>query len=177
VSPQPAQRLRASRRPCRSSAARHSDLAAATMTSGLSLRKLFSPIPRMFIRSSTFLKPPFFWRYSTIRAAVAGPMPGSSSSSAALAVLTLIAALFGVFGDALAASGCAAGSDRRQGDRHERHRNRHSRDHHHRTRTRRIRARHDRTEHQRHHHDEPNHGLPPVVNVEPQGPSRVRGTV
>ena len=34
-----------------------------TVIIGFSFRKLFSPMPRMFIRSSTFLKLPFFWRY------------------------------------------------------------------------------------------------------------------
>ena len=33
---------------------------AVTVTSGFSFRKLFSPMPRTFIRSSGFLKPPFF---------------------------------------------------------------------------------------------------------------------
>src|SRR6185503_13331548 len=35
---------------------------AVTVMSGFILRKLFSPTPLTFIRSSTFLKPPFFWR-------------------------------------------------------------------------------------------------------------------
>ena len=54
--------------------------ADATVTSGFSLRKLFSPIPRTFMRSSTFLKPPLFSRYSRIRSAVDLPMPGSVSN-------------------------------------------------------------------------------------------------
>src|SRR5262249_49583525 len=63
--------------------------AAATVMSGLSLRKLFSPMPRTFIRSSGFLKLPFFCRYSMIRSAVALPMPGSASSCAAVAEFRL----------------------------------------------------------------------------------------
>jgi len=39
--------------------------------------------------SSIFLKPPFFCRYSTMRAAVAAPMPGRPSSCWAEAVLML----------------------------------------------------------------------------------------
>src|ERR1051325_10958575 len=54
------------------------------------LRKFFSPTPRTFISSSIFLNGPFFWRYSTMRAAVLAPMPGRLSSSPALAVLILI---------------------------------------------------------------------------------------
>ena len=54
-----------------------------------SLRKLFSPMPLTFISSSTFLKPPFFLRYSTMRVAVAGPMPGSASSCASVAAFRL----------------------------------------------------------------------------------------
>jgi len=37
--------------------------------SGLSFRNVFSPMPRTFIRSSIFLKAPFFSRYSMMRAA------------------------------------------------------------------------------------------------------------
>src|SRR5262249_59147210 len=58
-----------------------------TVTSGFSLRKFFSPIPLTFMRSSGFLNPPFFWRYSTIRSAMALPIPGRPSSCEALAVL------------------------------------------------------------------------------------------
>ena len=36
--------------------------ATVTVMSGFILRKLFSPTPLTFIRSSTFLKPPFFCR-------------------------------------------------------------------------------------------------------------------
>src|SRR5688572_27390740 len=54
--------------------------------SAFSLRKLASPTPRTFISSSIFLNPPFCCRYSTIRWAVAGPTPGSVSSSAIVAV-------------------------------------------------------------------------------------------
>ena len=80
------------RRRQRSRVARHRSLSliGATDTNGLSLRNDFSPMPRTFIRSSIFLKPPFFWRYSMILAAVAGPMPGSVSSSALEAVFRLI---------------------------------------------------------------------------------------
>src|SRR4051812_30663023 len=47
-------------------------------------------MPFTFIRSSTFLNPPFFWRYSTMRSAVVLPTPGSVSSCAADAVFRLI---------------------------------------------------------------------------------------
>src|SRR5262249_23600453 len=47
-------------------------------------------MPRTFINSSTFLNGPFFWRYSTMSAAVLAPMPGSASKSAADAVLMLM---------------------------------------------------------------------------------------
>src|SRR5687768_7988037 len=57
-----------------------------TVTSGFSFRKFFSPIPRTFIRSSIFLKPPLLSRYSRIRSAVDLPMPGSVSSWAIVAV-------------------------------------------------------------------------------------------
>jgi hypothetical protein len=67
-------------------------LAVVTVTSGFILRKLVSPMPRMFIRSSTFLNPPFFSRYSMIRSAMALPTPGIVSSWAALAVFRLTAA-------------------------------------------------------------------------------------
>ena len=60
------------------------------MTIGLSFRKAFSPIPLMFISSSTFLKPPFFCLCSTISCAVRAPIPGSFSSCAAVAVFKLI---------------------------------------------------------------------------------------
>ena len=53
---------------------------AAMVMYGFNFRKLFSPTPLTFIRSSSFLNPPFFCRYSTIRSAVALPIPGSPSS-------------------------------------------------------------------------------------------------
>src|SRR5204863_9623741 len=78
-------------------AARHdqsrSVLGVLTVTSVFNFRKFFSPMPRTFISSSGFLKPPFFCRYSTIRSAVALPMPGSASSCAAVAVLRLMGAV------------------------------------------------------------------------------------
>src|SRR5262249_644782 len=61
-----------------------------TVRYGFSFRKLFSPIPFTFIRSSTFLNCPFFCRYSTIRCATFGPMPGNDSNCASVAVLMLI---------------------------------------------------------------------------------------
>src|SRR5213075_2234388 len=67
-------------------------LAAVTVMSGFIFRKLFSPTPLTFIRSSTFLKPPFFWRYSTIRSAILGPTPGMLVSCSAVAVLRLTGA-------------------------------------------------------------------------------------
>src|SRR6185503_15165149 len=67
-------------------AAARSFRSGVIVTSAFSLRKLASPIPRTFISSSIFLKPPFCCRYSTIRCAVAGPTPGSASSSAIVAV-------------------------------------------------------------------------------------------
>src|SRR3954467_12900431 len=57
--------------------------------------KFFSPTPRTFISSSIFLNGPFFWRYSTIRAAVFAPMPGSPSRSAGDAVFRLTMAVDG----------------------------------------------------------------------------------
>ena len=60
---------------------------------GFSLRKLFSPTPRTFINSSIFLNGPFFCRYSTMRAAVFAPMPGSPSRSLAEAVFRLTIAV------------------------------------------------------------------------------------
>src|SRR5262249_24793486 len=62
----------------------------ATVICGFSLRKLFSPMPWTFISSSIFLNGPLLFRYSTIRSAVLGPMPGSAASSIADAVLRLI---------------------------------------------------------------------------------------
>src|SRR3954466_10414393 len=47
-------------------------------------------MPGTFISSSIFLKGPFFRRYSMIRAAVFGPIPGSASKSEADAVLRLM---------------------------------------------------------------------------------------
>ena len=49
-------------------------------------------MPFTFIRSSTFLNPPLFWRYSTMRWAALWPMPGSDSRSAAVAVFRLTTA-------------------------------------------------------------------------------------
>ncbi len=69
-----------------------SPFVVATVTRGFSFRKLFSPTPRTFIRSSTFLNDPFFCRYSRMRSAVDFPMPGSVSSCATLAVFRLIGA-------------------------------------------------------------------------------------
>src|SRR4051812_29553814 len=57
--------------------------------SGFSLRNVFSPIPLTFISSSIFLKLPFFWRYSRMRVAAAGPIFGSVRRSAADAVFRL----------------------------------------------------------------------------------------
>ena len=66
-------------------------------------RKLFSPTPRTFISSSTFLNGPFFWRYSTIRAAVlSAEARAEPSISAADAVLMLIFDGAGLFCTALA---------------------------------------------------------------------------
>ena len=65
---------------------------AVTVISAFIFRKLFSPMPRTFIKSSTFLKPPFFCRYSRIRSAVDFPIPGSVSSWATVAVFKLIGA-------------------------------------------------------------------------------------
>jgi hypothetical protein len=59
---------------------------------GFSFRKLFSPTPRTFIKSSIFLNDPFFCRYSRMRSAVDLPMPGNVSSCATLAVFRLIGA-------------------------------------------------------------------------------------
>src|SRR5438034_458735 len=56
-------------------------------------RKLFSPTPRTFMISSTFLNPPFFWRYWMMRSAVFGPIPGSVAICAAEAVLRLMMSL------------------------------------------------------------------------------------
>ena len=64
-----------------------------TATSGFSLRKLFSPMPFTFIRSSIRLKLPLLVRYSRIRSAVLRPMPGSVSSCSSVAVLRLIGGL------------------------------------------------------------------------------------
>src|SRR5688572_13692213 len=83
---------RAHQVPATRTASYRSAFAVATVTSGLSFRKLFSPMPRTFIRSSGFLKPPFFCRYSMIRSATALPMPGSVSSCARLAVFRFTAA-------------------------------------------------------------------------------------
>ena len=55
---------------------------------GRSLRNDFSPIPWMFIRSSSFLNGPFFSRYATMRCAMLGPMPGKASNWATVAALT-----------------------------------------------------------------------------------------
>ena len=43
--------------------------------------------------SSTFLNPPFFWRYWMMRSAVFGPIPGSVAICAAEAVLRLMMSL------------------------------------------------------------------------------------
>ena len=43
-------------------------------------------MPLMFMSSSTFLNPLFFWRYSRMSFAVAAPTPGSFSRSACVAV-------------------------------------------------------------------------------------------
>jgi hypothetical protein len=56
---------------------------------GFSFRKFFSPMPFTFIRSSIFLKPPFFCRNSRMRCAAFAPIPGSDSSCAWVAVLRL----------------------------------------------------------------------------------------
>src|SRR6266550_1072333 len=66
-----------------------SPLSAVTVMSGLSFRKLFSPMPLTFINSSIFLKLPFFCRYSTMRCAELAPTPGSVCSCAADAELRL----------------------------------------------------------------------------------------
>src|SRR5687768_11402102 len=69
---------------------RYSDFAAVTVISGFIFKKLFSPMPRTFIRSSTFLNPPFFCRYSRMRSAVVFPIPVSVSSCATVSVFVLI---------------------------------------------------------------------------------------
>src|SRR5687768_2278606 len=84
----------------------YSDFGVVTVINAFIFRKLFSPMPRTFIRSSTFLKPPFFCRYSRIRSAVDLPMPGRVSSWATLAVFRLI-------GVPLEAAGTAAFVDER----------------------------------------------------------------
>ena len=79
-----------------------------TVRYGFSFRKAFSPIPFTFIRSSGFLKLPFFWRYSRIRCAAFAPMPGSVSSCACVAVFRLIGAI-GAAPSLAAADGFDAG--------------------------------------------------------------------
>ena len=80
---------------------------AVTVIIGFSLRKLFSPTPRTFIKSSTFLNPPSFWRYSMIRSAVLAPMNEDSSiSTNGVSQWTLAAAEnLQLVGDALEAAG------------------------------------------------------------------------
>src|SRR5450759_347100 len=67
-------------------------------------------MPFTFIRSSIFLNPPFFWRYSRMRWAAFGPTPGSDSSCACVAVLRLTGAVGVAAGlaDLAAAAGLAA---------------------------------------------------------------------
>src|SRR5688572_13966586 len=68
-------------------------------------------MPRTFIRSSTFLNPPFFCRYSRMRSAVAFPIPGSVSSCATVAVFRLIGPAGASAAAALAAGRAASCAD------------------------------------------------------------------
>src|SRR5262245_37442585 len=70
----------------------YSDLAVVLPSSvrwGRSLARLASPMPFTASRSSRLLKPPFASRASITALARDAPMPGSISSSAAVAVFTL----------------------------------------------------------------------------------------
>src|ERR1041384_906424 len=71
----------------------HFEEGVPTVMSGFILRKLFSPTPLTFIRSSSFLKPPFFCRYSMMRSAIFGPTPGIVASCSAVAVFRLTGAV------------------------------------------------------------------------------------
>src|SRR5262249_13983979 len=73
---------------------------AETVTRSRSRANERSPMPRTLSSSSTFLKGPCSFLYSTIRCAIAGPTPGSLTRVSTSAVLTSMGACFSSAADA-----------------------------------------------------------------------------